>query len=624
MCGIAGILRFNGPPPERMEIERMTHAVDHRGPDGFGIHLQDRIAIGHRRLSIIDLAGGHQPMLTEDQQVCLTYNGEVYNYHELRKELISHGHVFRTDSDTEVILKSYLHWGRDCVLRFRGMFAFAIVDYRRRQILLARDHFGIKPLYYRRGKNFFAFGSELSVIRQVDGEPLRGRLQAIEDFLSFRYIPAPETIFEDVYSLQPAQTMVVDFNGIQETPRTYWRVEFTPSMCRTDEDWLTEFDTVLEDSIRAHMVSDVPFGVFLSGGIDSTLVAWKMQELLGQSVNAFSIGFDEQQLSELKYARQAAEQLGIKLHTDLLDASHAIDILPDLIQHYGQPYADTSMIPTWHVSRLARQNCPMVLSGDGGDEAFSGYPRYQAWTEFHPLWELRNALATARRNPRKFARSATMLFRGPDERAERWTRVVQYLPSELRNRLWSKELRSRITRLNPTFSAAADTYQRADALSFAQSIDYQTYLPDDILVKVDIASMYHGLEVRPPFIDVKVVEFASKLPPHLRSRAYRPKSLKQIPKKLLARRFPPEFVDRQKQGFGIPESKWLAKGTKLRMMLDDLVLNRQSRLNNWFDLNLLNTMALQLDAGQNVGYCLWAFLILGIWLEKNPDVTFAV
>jgi asparagine synthase (glutamine-hydrolysing) len=626
MCGIAGIVRWAGPGARQAEIEAMARAISHRGPDGEGMYVRDSVALGHRRLSIIDLELGKQPMSNEDGEVWLTYNGELYNFCELRKELEIYGHQFRTNSDTEVIIHAYEQWGENCLQRFRGMFAFGIADFRRRQLFLARDHFGIKPLYYRVGSNYVAFASELAALRRVEDAAPRGALVAVEYFLRYQYIPTPLTIYKDTYKLPTASYLVVDFAGNVKGPTRYWQLEYHPAPRGSDEEWKERTREVIRDSVKAHLVADVPYGVFLSGGIDSTLVAMHMSQILERPVQAFSIGFKHQGYSELPYAEKAAKKLGVEWHTEIVEES-SLEFLPDLVAHYGEPFGDSSALPTWHVSRLARRHVPMVLSGDGGDEGFGGYNTYRYWLTRDP-WKrfIRFSLGLhARSSLKALSEAVRHRFLSPHRyNVNEWQQYFIQSKKPSRQQLWRKEFHSLIDRDCDLFSLASAEAQDFDRLGYAQYMDFQTYLPCDILTKVDVASMYHGLEVRTPLIDLKVVEFAAQLPLEQRFRSYDHKEMtgKYVLKQQLVEILGDEFVRRQKQGFSIPVSDWFAPGGSARELLEDILANVNSPLHDWFDTEQIRVF---LYDGKERGVdasVLWLFLVLGIWLEQNKDVSF--
>lgn len=630
MCGIAGSVRWSNVDPARRESElhRMTRALKHRGPDGEGFLIRGPVALGHRRLAIIDLATGQQPLANEDGEVAVTFNGEIYNFQELRTELQHAGHVFRTRSDTEVIVHAYEQWGADCVKRFRGMFAFAIADFRSRKVFLARDQLGIKPLFYRVGKGYFAFGSELLALREVDDAPPAGDLRAINDYLRFAYIPEPRTIYRDVKLLPPAHSLELTFDGQVSQPRRYWTLRFAPAASRSEAAWLDEFGQVVRDSVQAHLVSDVPFGVFLSGGIDSTLIACQMSQLLQSRVQAFCIGFNEEKYSEVQYARQAADRCGIDLHVEIVQPE-VEKLVTELAAHYGQPFADSSALPTWHVSRLARQHVPMVLSGDGGDEFFGGYGRYDVWMQ--PSGRtLRREIAELALSPlhmhHTLRRLAQRLLMPATKRRQDWQRQMSRFWGNRQRDIFRQELRSLAASPCDRFDEACQDAEHADRLGYAQYVDIQTYLPGDILTKVDIASMCHGLEVRPPLVDVRVAEFAATLPMDQRfspAAGDAPSVLKPLPKRWLSKQgFPADFVHRKKMGFGIPEIEWLTRGAPLRKTYEQVVLDRSARLHQILDSNEIASLTEAFDRTQRASSCLWSLLVLGLWLEHNAAITF--
>lgn len=603
----------------------MTKSIAHRGPDGEGIHVRDGIALGHRRLSIIDLELGKQPMTNEDGEVWITFNGELYNYRELRKELETSGHVFRTHSDTEVIIHAYEQWGEECVRRFRGMFAFGMADFRRKQVFLARDHFGIKPLYYRVGRDYVAFASELSALRQVKDAAPKGNLKAIDYFLRYQYIPTPLTIYKDTYKLPTANHLVVDFAGHIKGPNRYWQLEYRPESGGSDAEWSERTREVIRDSVKAHLVADVPFGVFLSGGIDSTVVAAQMSQILNRPVKAFSIGFTHKGYSELPYAEQAAKKLGVEWHTEIVKED-SLDFLPELVAHYGEPFGDSSALPTWHVSRLARSQVPMVLSGDGGDEGFGGYNSYRNWVTRDP-WKrlLQFGLGLHARSSWKALSEAVRyrVLNSSRYNVAEWQHYFLYAKKTLRRQLWRKEFHSLVDLDCDLFTTASAEAQVFDRLGYAQYMDFQTYLPCDILTKVDVASMYHGLEVRTPLIDVKVVEFAARLPVEQRVRGQGESLIgKYVLKQQLASLFEEEFVHRRKQGFSIPVGSWFAPGGNARKMLEEILADASSPLHRWFNTHALRSLLPTETNEFVIPGVLWLFLVLGLWLEQNKEISF--
>jgi asparagine synthase (glutamine-hydrolysing) len=620
MCGIAGIVDFSGQTPAQGQIAHITDQQRHRGPDGQGIMRRAGVALGHRRLSIIDVAGGQQPLSNETGDVWLTFNGEIYNFASLRRELIAQGHEFRSRSDSEVIVHAYEQWGQDCVTHLRGMFAFAIADFRHRTLFLARDPFGIKPLFYRVEPGYVAFASELTPLLSTEPAVPSINLQAIDYFLRYRYIPAPHTGYEGILRLPPAHVWSCDFDGHVNLPREYWRPEIEPNESVGDGDWLPRFADVLEESVAAHLVSDVPLGAFLSGGIDSTLIVAAMARQLQQPVQAFSIGFDDAAYSELKHARQAAQTLGVQLHTEIVRPD-VVAILDELCGRYGEPFADTSAVPTWCVSRLARQHVTMVLSGDGADEAFAGYPRYDALVREN----LRRDVFDLTKHPKRAFRHIAARLSGtwPD-RLHRWQqRHVGVFDDAARRLLWRPEFQRVVDVPCSAFTSADRRGRSLPTVRYAQFLDLKTYLPGDILTKVDIASMCHGLEVRTPFTDLRVMEFAASLPDRWRRApaALRPATLKPLLKQSLMTRFPAEFVHRRKQGFAIPEAAWLQPGTPLRSRLDDLFGSSDCPLDSLYSPARTRQLRREFDQQGRHATSLWLLLILGMWMKRRVDVA---
>jgi len=625
MCGIAGMVRWDGKLVDQSELTSMTAAIAHRGPDGVGFLRRDAVGLGHRRLAIIDPELGLQPMSNADETIWLTYNGEIYNFIQLKDELAGKGHEFVTHSDTEVVIHAYQEWGVDCLQKFRGMFAFALADFRNRKLFLARDHFGIKPLYYRVGKDYLAFASELGALRQVNDVTPAGSLWAIELYLRYQYIPTPHTIYRDTYKLPPASYMLVDFDGPVREPIRYWDIKFRSEDRISAHEWEEQADAVISESVKAHLVADVPFGVFLSGGTDSSLVALKMSEILDRPVQAFAIGFKEEGYSELPFAEQVAEKAGIELHTYLVE-DNSMDFLPELIAHYGEPFGDSSAVPTWHVSRLARERVPMVLSGDGGDEGFAGYTNYSYWLDLDTAFRCREDFPFRPRASFYWARQAIRKrFQGvPRMDLSEWESIIYYLNTERRHALWRNQYHGFIDRKCEVFVEADRNARQNDRVAYAQYLDFHTYLPCDILTKVDVASMYHGLEVRTPLIDLRVLELVTRLP--LKQRIARNGGsgpvLKHLLKKVLGRTMPREFVYRKKQGFEIPRNKWFLPGQPARIMLDNVLLDQSSRLSEFFDPKEIRAHLAVHEKDRDNSNALWVLLVLGLWLEQNPQVNF--
>ncbi len=609
MCGIAGIFRTNNSV-EETEIMEMALSIKHRGPDGYGIKLFDKGAIGHRRLSIIDLETGKQPMCNEDESIWITFNGEIYNYLELYNQLKSAGHQFKTKSDTEVIIHGYEEWGYDIVKKLRGMFSFALVDTKKEKIFCARDNFGIKPFYYLKTDTCFAFGSELQEFHQVKEFNAELDLKAIDEYLWLQYITAPKTVFKNVFKLKPAHYLVYHFNGKIEEPVEYWDVSFEKKKIKTEKEWLHELDAVLKKSVEAHLVSDVPFGAFLSGGIDSTLVVSYMSKTLKQPVKTFSIGFEEQEYNELEYSNLAAKKYNTEHHVEIVKPD-ALDILPKLVRHYGEPYGDSSAIPTYYVCELARKHVTMVLSGDGGDEAFAGYGSHSAWMQYDPInyragWKRKYYNQLHKIFPSNFPERADL---------KRWFQHIQYLPTESRSELWKNDYREE--NLNKEVQIFNQLMARAEKYSMANKVQYldmKTYMNYDILTKVDVASMIHSLEVRTPLIDKEVWEFAASIPEEFNinnKNSEKKWQGKLLLKKILSRDFDDNFIHRKKMGFGVPLSKWFAGKGELRVILEDYLLSSNSNILHYFKKEKIEKLLEENQTGP-----LWLLLFLEEWLRN--------
>lgn len=620
MCGIAGIVGKQMRHDREGAVRRMTQRIAHRGPDGEGFFHDRRFSFGHRRLSIIDLESGKQPLANEDESIWLTFNGEIYNYRELREQLRAAGHVFKTQSDSEVIVHAYEQWGPDCVERFRGMFAFGLVDKNTNRLMLARDQLGIKPLYYRCSQQRTAFSSELPAVLQAFEDTPKINLQSIDYFLRYRYIPAPDTAYDGIHKLPPATYQIYDLEGKKLWEREYWKLTYQPEHGRSDEEWTEQFEEVLMDSVRAHLVADVPFGAFLSGGIDSTLIVAMMAKLLNKEVRAYTIDFDEQPFSERKFATEAAQQLGVSLQHDVVRPD-LLGTLQELFNGYGEPFADTSAVPTRWVSELARRDVPMVLSGDGADEGFAGYHRYARWMDASLWSDTRKILKAPKRLLRCLMASAQLGV--TTRRRQRWEQdFVGVFQRRWRQQLWQPDHHELIDRPCPAFVAAAQEVKHLDKLTFAQHLDIKTYLPGDILTKVDIASMQYGLEVRTPFTDVRVMEFAATLPRTQRCQGMaEQRRLKVLPKRLLSRSFPPQFIEREKKGFGIPMADWLGVGSPVRGRFDDLVASPNSPLFDLFQRSAIEKRIASFDQRGDCATELWSVFILAMWLEQHAAAS---
>jgi asparagine synthase (glutamine-hydrolysing) len=601
MCGISGIARFDGAPVDGRALARVTAALAHRGPDGDGVHASGAVALAHRRLAIIDPAGGRQPFIDDEAGLALSYNGEVYNYKEIRDELS--GARFVTDSDTEVVLRAYAHWGIACLEKFRGMFAFALHDRRANRLYLVRDRVGIKPLYYHCDAARLVFASELRALlasgeigREIDEAALDG-------YLRFGYVPTPATIWRGIRKLEPGCYLDVDLVKGTLTRRRYWTLE--PSVRERPADAAAEeLDALLDDIVRLYVRSDVAFGAFLSGGVDSGLVTALMARTLDAPVRSFTIGFAEDSYSELPYAEQAARIVGARHTGAVLSPELSESLLLGIARRFGEPFADSSAIPTWYVSNLAAREVKMVLSGDGGDELFAGYNSYGAVLDAasgkapHPGGAIGKGLAWL-----------GALAGGGTSRAD-W----QHAHHQQRDTFTAER---RVRLLGRAADGPAEDELRepsgADPVTRCQFRDLHTYLLDDILVKVDRMSMDNSLEVRVPLLDHKLVEFAFGLPTDLKIGygADGRIETKRLLKRSAARFYPRELVERRKWGFGIPVHQWL--NGPLKPMVHDL-LGGGSWLASHLDGGAVRGVVRDYYAGrqERVGE-LWNLLALRLW-----------
>ena len=638
MCGIAGFIGA-APGSDIGDIaEAMAKSIAYRGPDDQGIWTDGECetALVHRRLSIIDLsAAGHQPMLSADERYVISYNGEVYSFQPIAAELAARGHKFRGHSDTEVILESFAVNGIEATLkRMIGMFAIALWDRRDRTLTLMRDRLGIKPLYWAKFGNTFLFGSELKALRAHPGWTPRIDQSAVAAFLRHNYIPAPRTIYEGVYKLEPGTVLTLPWRGEPKISR-FWDAR---SVARdgshnplegSDAELTEQLESLLKDAVGRRMIADVPLGAFLSGGVDSSTVVALMQAAKSGTVKSFSIGFDIEGYNEAPHAAAVARHLQTD-HTELTVTSKAaLDVIPRLADFYDEPFADSSQIPTYLVSAMTRKHVTVALSGDGGDELFAGYNRYQLTQRF---WR---SLSLMPRAVRKGAAAALTAVR-PD----RWTQLLSALPSRLRppqagdkvhkaaavlrldsadavyRRLVShwepSEIMPQAAEPRSILDDATVAKNFPDLLERMQFLDLVTYLPDDILTKVDRASMAVALEARVPLIDHRVVEFAWRLPENVKVRNG---TSKWLLRQVLYRHVPPELIERPKMGFGIPLGEWL-RGP-LRDWAETLLNEQRLRQAGLLDAGMVRRYwADHLDGRRNWQYLLWDVLMLEAWRER--------
>ncbi|MBN1993494.1 MAG: asparagine synthase (glutamine-hydrolyzing) [Anaerolineae bacterium] len=628
MCGITGKLHFD--PHQSVDenlIHRMNTLLIHRGPDDDGVWSNGPIGLGQRRLAIIDLSPtGRQPMRNEDGAIWLTFNGEIYNHLELRANLEKRGHHYRGVADTETILHLYEEYGRDCVRHLRGMFAFALWDERRHSLLLARDRFGQKPLLYAQTADGLTFASEIKALLQDPAVSRNVDETALHHYLTYGYIPTPLTAFSQIRKLPPASTLFWE-NGHISIER-YWRLRYTPKLKLTEAEAAERLLELLRQATRLRLMSDVPLGAFLSGGIDSGAVVALMAQATPEPVKTFSIGFAEQSFDELPYARQVAEWYATD-HHEFIVRPDALAVLPELVWAYGEPYADSSALPTYYVARETRRHVIVALNGDGGDEAFAGYDRYLALRlagryERAPRWLRRGVInPLAQRLPettgrkdfwRRLKRFVLAADAAPSQRYARWT-VLLSNPDKAR--LYTPDFQARLAAVDSLdlieqLYAAADTN---DAVEQAQFVDAHLYLPDDLLVKVDIATMVHSLEARSPFLDHQLAEFAAQLPVDYKLRG---RVSKYILKHALRRHLPEAVLRRDKQGFALPLGRWFRH--QLRPVAETVLLDPATLHRGLFARAGVTTMLNEHVSGRaNHWQRIWQLLMLELWFRTYVD-----
>lgn len=627
MCGIVGIINKNGAAIESATLGSMCDAIRHRGPDDAGDYVCGGAGLAMRRLSIIDRGGGHQPLANEDETLWIVFNGEIYNHRELRTELEDCGHRFRTQTDTEAIVHGYEEWGEQVVERLRGMFAFAIWDARRRELFAARDRVGKKPFLYAETTGGLVFGSEFrallrhpEVSREIDP-------QAIDDYLSFMCVGAPRTAYRQIRKLEPGHTLRFKPGGSLSTKR-YWQPDFHNKLRIGEQEAAERTLELLREAVRVRLMSEVPLGAFLSGGIDSSAVVALMAQESNSRVKTFAIGFEEQDFSELEHARRVAEHVGAD-HHEFVVRPDAVEVLPTLVEHYGEPYADSSAVPTYYVARETRRHVTVALNGDGGDELFAGYERYAAMRMAEDYRRLPAALrraviepAVARlpvpdkrrsrvRDAQRFLRAASL---PAAERYAGWTNVFDDADKQ---RLYTDGFRQR-THARPASAHLAPWFAKANGAGVVDAAllaDTMTYLPNDLLVKVDIATMAVSLEARSPFLDHHLIEFAASLPAEFKLRG---RTTKHLLKRALAGLLPADILTRRKMGFGVPVGKWL-RGEMEPFMRETLLSEKAAR-RDLFKPDYVARLVEEHTAGrQDHAARLWTLMMLELWFDRFID-----
>ena len=636
MCGIAGILDLHGRPVAPDLLARISACLVHRGPDEEGSYEAGFIGLAQRRLSIVDLGTGQQPLANEDGTVWVTFNGEIYNFRELRRELEGQGHRFRTESDTEVIVHAYEQDGAACVRRFRGMFAFALWDARTRMLLLARDPMGKKPLFYAVAAGQLVFGSELQGLLAHPGIEREADPVAIDQYLTYGYIPAPRTGFAGIHKLPPAHTLTLRMTEDGRAPgepvvERFWALEYAPKLELDEaaaEEGLLE---LLRESIHLRMLADVPVGALLSGGVDSGLVVALMSEMSDHPVKTFSVGFEDAAFNELPHARRVAERYATD-HHEIVVRANAVEILPKLVRHYGEPYADSSAVHTYYVARETRKHVKVALTGDGGDECLAGYDRYVATliaeryarlpgTIRHGLVEPIASLIPDRLPARNRLRQAKRFLEvAAQPLPARYTRWMTYFAGDRKDALYAPGFEERLRDAGAGdatlwLEGLLSRDQPCEPLDRLLRADVDSYLPYDLLVKMDIATMANSLEARAPLLDLRVMEYCARLPTSLKVRG---RTGKYLLKKLARRYLPAENLDRRKMGFGAPIGAWL-RG-ELRPMVEDVLLSPRALERGYFRPEAVHALAREhLSGTHDHAFRLWSLLWLELWHREFLD-----
>jgi len=626
MCGIAGFITNDkdASVDEREALlDEMCRVIAHRGPDDQGTLVKGRAAIGMRRLSIIDLAGGHQPIFNEDGTIAIVFNGEIYDYQSLKKELESRGHKFKTNSDTETIIHAYEEYGEDCPNHLRGMFAFAIWDEPNQKLFIARDRVGKKPLYYTQTKSgAFLFGSELKslilhpeFVREINYESLSA-------YLSFGYVPDPFCIFKNVHKLAPGHTLTFQNNKI--TTKQFWDFSFEKTEARKEEDYLEELRSLIDEAVRIRLVSEVPLGAFLSGGVDSSAVVGYMARNMNQPVKTFSIGFNEDTYNELKYARITAKHFGTD-HHEFIVTPDICEMVDELVWHFDEPFADMSALPTYMVSKLAREYVTVVLSGDGGDELFAGYTRYVSDKKKSGFENMPRFVRERLMKP--LSESLPYGFKGKNylrnislEPIDRYIDSISHFTELKKSSLFTEKMKTNLNgngfntghKLFRSFAEKINTGNPVDPLLY---LDSKTYLPGDILTKVDRMSMAVSLEARVPLLDQKLIDFVTRIPADLKLKGF---ETKYIFKRAVRSFVPDEILDRPKQGFGVPLQEWINK--QLRERMRETLTEQRTQGRGLFEPKYVETLLEEHERGRrDNAWQLWMLLMLELWQRNFVD-----
>jgi asparagine synthase (glutamine-hydrolysing) len=656
MCGICGEINFGNEGVKTETIQRMNKVLAHRGPDDEGMvflrkeetHEVKRlfpadldgnrfeVGLGHRRLAIIDLSSAaHQPMCNEDGSVWIVYNGEIYNFQDLRKELKDKGHFFKSKSDTEVVLHGYEEWGVECLNRFWGMFAFGLWDKNLKRLFLARDRLGKKPLVYAHQNSHLAFASEIKALLQIPGVERKANLHALHHYLTYQYVPSPDTIFEGIKKLPPAHYLLYDRNGNIKIER-YWKLKFNSSH-QTYAD-LQELEdrirTELEESVKLRLISDVPLGAFLSGGVDSSLIVGIMAKFSEKPVKTFSIGFEEKDFDELSYARLVSNHFSTE-HHEFIVKPDAIEILPRLVWHYNEPFADSSAIPTYYVAKLTKDFVKVVLTGDAGDENFAGYPRYlrSRWVASFTripeklrkdlLPKFLRAFSGLHLREKTLNRLSSFMESLSTDQARNYAEQIKIFNAKEKEDIYTEDFRRKVGKIN-SLDFVLKKFEESDTEDLLEQllyVDINSYLPEDLLIKMDIATMANSLEARIPFLDHKFMELVATIPSRLKLKGM---VTKYILKQAFSDFLPRAILTRAKMGFGVPVSRWFRK--ELKDYMFEILLDSRSLERGYFRKNGVERLLMEhVEGCYDHSSKIWALLFLEMWfrvfIDREGDYT---
>ena len=618
MCGICGKIHFDiDRPVLQDDIHKMTKLITHRGPDDSGFYVKKNVGLGFRRLSIIDLDTGHQPLSNEDGTIWIVFNGEIYNHLSLREQLITKGHKFKTRTDTETIVHLFEEYGSDCVKYLRGMFAFAIWDEKHKKLFCARDRFGIKPFFYFLDHEKFIFGTEIKCILSQTKSSSALSIPMLDQYLTYGYSSQEGTIYQNIQKLRPGHILDIEHGGKVKINR-FWDIHYNPDYSKKEEEWCKLIDDKLSESVKAHLMSDVPLGAFLSGGVDSSAVVALMSKNSSTPVKTFSIGFKEEEFNELKYAREVAKMYNTEHHEQIVEPE-SIGLLPHLVDCYDEPFADSSAIPTYFVSKFAREHITVALSGDGGDELFAGYNKYQRMMNMRnfnvlpegPSKHFWGAMHKMIPNSVK-GKGATYYLSKPKNSFPAFLSIWQQAERE---KLFKKELWQDIKQ-SPAELSRIESFTNSGSSDFLfnmQKMDMQSYMVDDVLTKVDRASMQNSLEVRVPILDHEFAELTSRIPSELKMK----RTIKKyIFKEAMKKHLPESIISHKKQGFSVPMKAWFKDD--LKEYVNDRLLNTKGPLYDYLDPDYVSKIVKDHNKGmRDFNDKIWSLLFLDQWLNSR-------